>query len=385
MERAQITPAVLAWARERNNVSVEALARSLQKPAEAVRGWERGVEKPTLRQAEAVAAKLRVPLGYLYLEAPPKLTAPLPDLRTVGSQPLDDISADLRDVVNDAKRKQEWFREYRLRQGARPLPFVGKFSARSRPSAIAADLRSRLGIHTAEGYRRPSRPADYRKDLTSRAEDAGISVLRSAIVLNNTHRRLDVEEFRGFAIVDRYAPLVFVNGADGLRAQIFTLIHELAHVWAGVEGISVETLPPRAESSRSIERLCNAVAAEVLAPQDEFLERWDRAVPPAPQVEALSSHFVLSRQAVAIRARSLGLVSEEELALLSRGGEAPRPVRSPSAGGNFYESLRYKSGSRLLEGVLTEAMDGKMSFLEAGRLLNVRPKLIRAAAEALYS
>ena len=100
-------------------------------------------------------------------------------------------------------------------------------------------------------------------------------VVFSGIVGNNTHRKLETEEFQGFALVDEYAPLVFVNSADFRAAQMFTLAHEIAHLFVGETGVSsFDNLQPTEDLT---EQFCNRIAAEFLAPEEELRAFWPSA------------------------------------------------------------------------------------------------------------
>ena len=273
MSEALITPKVLSWARQRRDVHVGDLAAKLNVRPEAVSAWEAGKRKPTFRQAKRLAQALYVPFGYLYLSEPPAEELPLPDFRTVPGQAPLRPSPDLLDLLGDVLGKQQWLREYRESQGAEELSFVGCYTARDSAEDVADDIREVIEVDSAR--RRAPNWEGFMRELTRSAELAGIMVMRSGVVGNNNHRPLDYQEFRGFSVSDRVAPLVFVNGQDFKAAQIFTLAHEMAHIWTGQGGISNPDYELRSErQDGSLEQFCNRVAAEALVPGEDFQSRW---------------------------------------------------------------------------------------------------------------
>src|SRR5712692_4949193 len=272
--KAYITPQLLRWARERYGLSTAEAAERLHVSLDLLQEWEGGEALPTLRQAQDVASRLNVPLGYLFLSTPPSEDLPIPDLRRVADEPRSAASPELIDLVSDVLLKQEWYRDYQEREEAEPLPFIGKYSLADKPTTVATDIRQSIGLDATLRQEAQSLDGFLRK-LIGRVESAGVLVLRSGIVQNNTHRALNVAEFRGFAISDRVAPLVFINGRDAKSAQIFTLGHELAHLWIGSSGISNPgylRLPSQHENTTEL--FCNQVAANLLVPAEDFLSRW---------------------------------------------------------------------------------------------------------------
>ena len=134
--------------------------------------------------------------------------------------------------------------------------------------------------------------------------------MRSGIVGNNTHRQLSVDEFRGFALSDPYAPLVFINSRDSKGAQMFTLAHELVHIWLGVSGVS--NLEATYAPNHRIERFCNRVAAEVLVPAIELRTEWPTARTQSRPLASLAQRFKVSSLVLLRRLRDLRFISEAQ-------------------------------------------------------------------------
>ena len=211
-------------------------SRPAQKP-DVVLAWEPGSASPTFRQAQALARALHIPFGYLFLSNPPTTALPVADFRTLPDAERGKFSPDLEDVLNDALRKRDWLRERRSQEGAAPLAFIGRFDPGDHPKKIADDIRQVLDLPlpSAQDVRTGD---EHLRLLVQHAEDAGIIVLQSGYALSDTHRTLPVQEFRGFALADEYAPLVFINSRDTVAGRIFTLAHEFGHLWTGTSGIS---------------------------------------------------------------------------------------------------------------------------------------------------
>ncbi|MCH7578765.1 MAG: ImmA/IrrE family metallo-endopeptidase [Chloroflexi bacterium] len=383
---AYITGEVLRWARVRDGVSLAEAAKTVQVTPERVTAWEDEEERPTLKKAEALAHKLNIPFAYLFLPDPPVETMPLPDLRTLpgGASPFDSPSPNLLWVINDAQAKQQWYRDYISEVGATALPYVGSFGEDADPDEVADSIGSTLGID--DDLRSKATSWDnFLTLLVRQSEAAGVLVLRTGIVENNTRRTLDVSEFRGFAIVDDLAPLVFINSSDAIVARIFTLAHELAHIWIAESGVSNPDYRLRAsEQPNAIERHCNMVAAEVLVPREKFLELWGNAEDVRLNLRRLTREFRVSRFVLLRRAFDLELVEEglyralyDEFRAESRAGN--------NEGGDFYNNLLAKSSRRLSESLLSALAQGAVSYREAAQLLNIKVSQLEKLKAKLLS
>jgi hypothetical protein len=234
MTRVTIGPDLLRWARERAGImTADELAGRFPKLSE----WEAGAAQPTLKQLEAFARVVHVPAGYLFLPTPPDEPLPIPDFRTVEGRVVRRPSPNLIDMIYACQERQSWYREFSLASRMPEVRFVGSAKLDDRPEDVAADMAARLGFDVGTRAGCGTWEEAFRLFI-SQAEKLGVLVMVSGIVLSNTHRPLDPDEFRGFALADDRAPLLFVNGTDTKSGQMFTLAHELAHLWLGTSALS---------------------------------------------------------------------------------------------------------------------------------------------------
>lgn len=367
MNRIPVNPTLLTWARERAGLNTVDLSGRFPKLAE----WERGELQPTLRQLESFAHAVHVPIGYLFLPEPPQEPLPVPDFRSLADRHVTRPSPNLLDTLYLCQQRQDWFRDYARLHGLPKLDFVGSVRVQDDVARVAESVRQTLGLSVAARAQLPTW-TDALRQLIAKAEDAGVLVMASSIVGSNSHRKLDVEEFRGFALADDLAPLVFVNAADSKAAQMFTLAHELVHLWAGESGVS-DVEAGRVPQQR-VERWCNAVAAEVLAPLEAVRGEFCTDVPVAEEIQRLSHVFKVSSLVVLRRLFDAGRIDEGALWSLYREDLARWRAldRGVTGGGDFYRTLGARTGKRFARAVLSSALEGQTLFQDALRMLGVR-------------
>ncbi|MDG6774156.1 XRE family transcriptional regulator [Thiomicrorhabdus sp. ZW0627] len=367
-QQALINHEILPWARDRAGLGLSVLAKKLNVSEERLASWEDGEARPTFKQAQKLSEKLYIPFGYLFLATPPEEEVPIPDLRTLDSSQPRSISLELRDTIQTCLTRVQWYKEYLNEQGVDENPYVGRAQGIKDARSIVKDMKTSLGL--------PIRPLrgnaeNYLRDLTRAIENIGILVMSNGVVGNNTHRPLSVEEFRGFAISDAQAPLIFINGKDGSQPKLFTLIHELAHIWIGSTGISNGTLKAHVKS----EQLCNQVAGEFLVPEQEFFEQWDSNVNFIENTAKLASYFKVSHWVVARRALTFALISQQDYERYIQDLKDEYAKREGR--GDFWKTQRSRLSVRFAQAVTSEALSGRMLLRDASNLLDISPNQIK--------
>ena len=377
MSNAKINKAMLTWARERSGYALPEFARKLNVTEQKLSEWEAGEREITFVQAMAFAEKAHVPFGFLFLSQPPVENLPIPDLRTVDSAELKRPSAELIDLLKNMLECQDWYRDYARNQLLQPINVVGSFRIEQGVAAVVTDMRNKLNIppHPKRGTW-----TDYYRDLVQRIEALGILVMRQSS-LGHHSRPFSVEEFRGFAMCDEFAPIIFVNHADAPGARLFTLIHELCHIWIGQTGLS----DGDANNHRAEERFCNAVAAELLVPTAEFQALWRSDYDSWQQnLPDLESHFHVSPWALARKALTLVLISQGEYgAFIKAQIDAFKERETSGSGPSYFKTKKAQISQLFSKAVVSEALNGKLLLRDAGWMLGMKPASITKFAEEL--
>ena len=359
MIRIPISPEMLRWACERAGHDVEEVAVRIPQ----LGAWVREESQPTLKQLEKLASLTRTPLGYLLLPEPPEESLPVPDFRTVPEAAMERPSPDLLDTLYTMQRRQAWVREALVEGEAEPLGFVGSARLADEPDAVGREMRRALGLD--DGWAAGVRSwRDAVSEFRRAIEQLRVVAVINGVVGNNTYRRLRVEEFRGFALADPYAPLIFVNGADVKSAQMFTLAHELAHIWLGREGVSgFEALLP---GGTEVEEWCNRAAAELLAPASEVSARWREVRRMTNPFEMLARGFKVSPVVAARRALDLALIDRGTfLDFYESDVGEERRSGTQATGGDFYSNQNIRVGELFATGVVRAAAEGRIGFKQA--------------------
>lgn len=373
---AYVTPRLVQWARERYFPTIELAAEKLNIAIEKLRAWEGGEARPTFRQAQALADKLHIPFGYLYLSTPPVEEIPLPDCRMVGGAHPPKPSPEFLDVLYDVLRKQEWYREYLKAEGADSVPFIGRFNGAA-PRVVAADITNTLGIDRQ--FRQTCLTwEDFLTKFVRKAEGARVLVLRSSFVGSNTRRPLDVDEFRGFAISDTLTPLVFINSRDSKAAQIFTLAHELAHLWIGASGISNPDYTERSGHQwHTTDRHCDNIAAEVLVPAADFTSAWGDSKSLDANVGDLARRYKVSAIVVLRRAYDLNKI-QADVYRMKYQELLSESIKARQGTGTFYPTFLARNSTTFTTTLMVAAAEGRVSPKETAMLLNVRLGTLRS-------
>jgi Zn-dependent peptidase ImmA (M78 family)/transcriptional regulator with XRE-family HTH domain len=367
-----IQPSVMRWARESAGMSVDDVAVRLKRQIAEVHSWESGSGAPTYPQLEKLAYELyKRPLAVFFLPAPPQELTPRQEFRTLPEEDLANLSRDTYFHLRKARAYQLGLEE--LYGGVNPsqTKLWHQVSLRPRQDIVqqAAAIRLALGI-------------DIYVQASWSNDDAALKSWRAAIeragvfVFKDTFKQQTIS---GFCLRDGEFPLIYINNSTTKTRQIFSLLHELAHILFDVSGISkfdssyISRLPER---EMVLEVFCNAVAAEILMPSGEFT-RFTANAPafvdhlPDEYFEVVARHFGVSREAVLRRFLDGGRTSK--IFYETKAQEWTAQMVPDGGGGSWYNSKGAYLSDTLLREVFARRLRGQLSTERAAEYLGVKP------------
>jgi len=373
MSRVAVNKSILKWALDRSKHTIDSLRRKFPKLEE----WFKGEIQPTLKQLEAFAKITSTPFGFFFLTEPPEENLPIPHFRTQSSDEFSKPSPELFETIHNMQQRQNWMREFLIEEKQRKLLFVGSATINDKSQTIAQNIRELLRFE--ENWASEQNTwTDALRFLRETIETAGILVVVNGIVGNNTSRKLDPGEFRGFVLVDEYAPLVFVNGSDSKAAQMFTLGHELAHIFFGSSAaFDLRQLQP---ADDPIEIACNKVAAEFIVPELELNKYWKSVQSKNEPFQAIARHFKVSVLVAARRTLDLNLINRNQFIDFYnhyRLDERRKRIIS-SGGGDFYRNQNLRVGRRFASAIIQAVRQERLLYSEAYRLTGLYGKTFEA-------
>jgi Zn-dependent peptidase ImmA (M78 family) len=346
------------WAIERAGYKVDEFLQTHPDVAMYVEGEK----KPTIKQLEAFVATVHVPMAYLMLPSPPIEVSPIPMFRGKAGNGKFDLN--VYQTVLDIQGRQEWLSDYLVENELDKCEFAGKYSIKTPIKDMTDNIRRHLDLEIdwMMSFSTPDKAINY---LVEKMENVGICVFFNGIVGNNTHRTLDVEECRGFALVgDNDAPMIFVNNSDSKNAQMFTLAHEFTHVLVGV---SAGYAGFEGEYHDLVETYCDKVAAEFLVPGALLIEHWT-------SIEDCAKVFNVSTLVIARRAHDEGIISDEEYRRFFLRYRANVQSKKKSSGGAFYKTATKRIGRLFAIHVYNAVRSKQLSYTEAYRLTGLYGK-----------
>lgn len=331
-----------------------------------VQKWLEGEKKPTVKQLEDFSKKVYLPFGFLFLPEPPKEKLPIPFFRTNDTQATK-VSVNVYDTILLMQQRQDWLREYLKDIEFDNLSFVSKYKNHFVIADIVADIRKTFGLQEewASEFRTWQDALNF---LTQKIEDEGIIIVFNGVVENNVYRKIPVEECRGFVLVDQIAPFMFVNNADSKSAQMFTIVHELAHVWTGHSaGFDFRKLQP---ANDPVEILCDKIAAEFLVPEKTFNIIWGKN----PTIKYASRYFKVSEIVIARRALDTGKISRNQFFEFYEeySKREFEKKENQSSGGDFYATTRKRLSITFASHINNAVKSGKLLYRDAYKLTSLK-------------
>lgn len=356
---------VINEAAKRNNILLDDLANSIFK--EKANDFLKFIQSPSqnislnfdYKTLLKIAENLHIPFGYLFLESLPKENRKIAELRR--KNPRHQISQTLQESIKESEYKQIWYRDYLIENGQNPQ-YTQNFT---NEKDIIAKIKSLLNFQ-----RLHKKPYEALNQMIERLQKQDFLIFVASRINRGNNQKLDIEDFRGYCLYDKYAPVIFLNNQDSYKGKIFTLLHELAHIFYGKNGIILSD-----NEHQKLEKDCNHIAGEILIPKDLLLNKWDKTLNISQNIDFLKGDFPLaSDESIATKARVLKLISQEiyEEYIDECNARPKKKPYSPNNEEKVFKGIIKENSKNFVEAIIAQTYSNKLDFKTAMEYLGIK-------------
>ena len=373
--RIPVNHTVIDWAINYGEKSYEELIQKYK-----INSWKNPKKKndsPTLKQLQNFSNDTRIPFYYFLNDEIPKEDNSFVKFRTVNNSNVIP-SRKLIDTINNMKSRQAWMKDYINEEKVNNQFKLNSFITFDISINTAAKKVANL-LDYKKTYEKRNTDEDTFKIIRQKISSLGIMVMKNGVVGFNNYRKLDVNEFRAFALVDKVAPLIFINKNDSQKAQIFSLVHEFIHILIGQsEILNVSPDLSNLELTKKKERWINSVTINTLLPKEDVLKYINKDNP-KESILSISKHFHTSLMATSIYLKELGIYKnidyiinwareKQDTAVSIKNNKEQKSVPA------FYNTAISRVDARFANDVINSEKSGQTPIGSAASMLGVSVK-----------
>ena len=369
-----VKPIIIQWAIQSAGKDVSVLSDKFEK----IDKWTSEESELTVSELNKLSKELRIPFGYFFLGEPPDEDIQLLKYRTVDNEEQAKPSRELIDTIKYMEKRQSFMRDALIEDGFLPHEFVGSAAIKDNPEDLAVKITQELKLKKDWNK---NNPAAFNV-LREAASNLGILVMQNGVVGNNNHRVLNVAEFRAFVLIDEYVPLIFLNARDSANAKVFSLCHELVHIWLGVDELYNDNFTTnQIFNNGQLESFCNEVAAEMLLPLSSIQSTLDPQYDIYTNIKHISKVFNVSELVVCIRLKTKKIINAKvfnevyaNLLTEMRDNLLGKQLQEKKSGGDYYATSGSRLDARFAATVSRKAKEGRILYTEAYELVGAKGK-----------
>ena len=369
-----VKPIIIQWAIQSAGKDVRGLSDKFDK----IDKWTSEESELTVSELNKLSKELRIPFGYFFLGEPPDEDIQLLKYRTVDNEEQAKPSRELIDTIKYMEKRQSFMRDALIEDGFLPHEFVGSAAIKDNPEDLAVKITQELKLKKDWNKNNPAAFNVLREAISN----LGILVMQNGVVGNNNHRVLNVAEFRAFVLIDEYVPLIFLNARDSANAKVFSLCHELVHIWLGVDELYNDNFTTnQIFNNGQLESFCNEVAAEMLLPLSSIQSALDPQNDIYTNIKHISKVFNVSELVVCIRLKTKKFINAKvfnevyaNLLTEMRDNLLGKQLQEKKSGGDYYATSGSRLDARFAATVSRKAREGRILYTEAYELVGAKGK-----------